>query len=64
MPVRPDWADAEVLRVCRPELHDRCDWPECRTLAVYEVEFDVDGEWAAHVLCPAHRGAVGTAGAA
>jgi len=56
---RPEWADADVLRVCRPELHDRCDWPACRGFAVYEVAFDHDGEWTAHKLCPDHRTEVG-----
>jgi hypothetical protein len=58
---RPAWADATVLSVCSPELHVRCDWPDCRAFARYEVSLDVDGAWSARRLCPGHRPAVGAA---
>lgn len=54
----PAWATATVLRVCQPELMTDCDWPSCQQAAAYEVEFDVDGEWAAHRLCPDHHATI------
>ncbi len=56
---RPDWADGEVLRVCRPELIDSCDWPTCDRSAVCEIEVSVDGSWEAHRICEHHRAVLG-----
>lgn len=55
---RPDWADADVLRICAPDLVRPCQWPGCHDVARYELEFDDDGAWLARRLCPGHRRAV------